>query len=544
MRAKGISPSVLVLIIIASVMLSMWGFYATAMFDLPGGGGFGGGGVIATVGCSAGNCTACADKDPCVGAVGCDWKGSNLIQAGIVYCFDNKVSRWSGSAISQKDTTLPFKGMPAALGISEVDVLAGAVSTVNITMAKLAGKPYSVSAPNGIVYAYYEIRGQAASLTNVKASFTVDNAWMDNNGIGSDTLKVWRAADGESSFTELDSTIAGAANGNGDIITASADGFSYWAVTGEQVCSGAVSLSLPSTAETGQTVTASASGLSYCAGHFIYIKKDTCAGTAVCTITAGASGGSCSFALPSTEGDYNYAACVDISGSGTFSGSGESDTATVAVSAPAITGPVCGDGTCDAGETPTTCPADCTNIGGDNGTGGVTGPTCGNNILEIGEDCEGKNLGGKTCANIGQDFTGGTLKCGADCLFDTSGCIAAVHAVTAQDALAAVKSATDAITTARTDGKDVTSAVTLLNGAIAAYNTGDYASAKTKAEAAQLAAEAAQKSEAELPILNVLIVMIMLIAVGGGLYYFFRPGKSAAGRKKSSYETAEIPGQA
>jgi hypothetical protein len=48
-------------------------------------------------------------------------------------------------------------------------------------------------------------------------------------------------------------------------------------------------------------------------------------------------------------------------------------------------------------------------------------PLCGNGKIDSGEDCDGTNLGGKTCKDFG--FTGGTLVCkSTDCTFDTSGC--------------------------------------------------------------------------------------------------------------------------
>jgi len=49
-------------------------------------------------------------------------------------------------------------------------------------------------------------------------------------------------------------------------------------------------------------------------------------------------------------------------------------------------------------------------------------PTCNNGTLESGEDCDGTNLDGNTCQSIGQDFTGGTLKCSASCAFNTASC--------------------------------------------------------------------------------------------------------------------------
>ncbi|MBI4018475.1 MAG: PGF-pre-PGF domain-containing protein [Candidatus Aenigmarchaeota archaeon] len=48
---------------------------------------------------------------------------------------------------------------------------------------------------------------------------------------------------------------------------------------------------------------------------------------------------------------------------------------------------------------------------------------CGNNILETGEECDEQQLGGQTCVSKG--YASGTLKCGANCKFDTSACVAA-----------------------------------------------------------------------------------------------------------------------
>src|SRR5690606_36210012 len=47
--------------------------------------------------------------------------------------------------------------------------------------------------------------------------------------------------------------------------------------------------------------------------------------------------------------------------------------------------------------------------------------TCTGIARDPGEDCDGSDLAGKTCADFG--FAGGDLRCAA-CRFDTSGCIA------------------------------------------------------------------------------------------------------------------------
>jgi hypothetical protein len=50
----------------------------------------------------------------------------------------------------------------------------------------------------------------------------------------------------------------------------------------------------------------------------------------------------------------------------------------------------------------------------------VKPPTCGNGKLDAGEECDGTDLGQKTCVSLG--YTGGELKCGAACALDKSGC--------------------------------------------------------------------------------------------------------------------------
>ncbi|MFV8756684.1 hypothetical protein ACNOYE_39575 [Nannocystaceae bacterium ST9] len=49
-------------------------------------------------------------------------------------------------------------------------------------------------------------------------------------------------------------------------------------------------------------------------------------------------------------------------------------------------------------------------------------PACGNGQVDLdqGEQCEGAQLDGKSCLDLG--FAGGTLACTPGCLFDTSGC--------------------------------------------------------------------------------------------------------------------------
>ena len=81
---------------------------------------------------------------------------------------------------------------------------------------------------------------------------------------------------------------------------------------------------------------------------------------------------------------------------------------------PAVTGSFCcGDGICDDPEIGSSCELDC-----------GTAPFCGNDITEQGEICDGIDLNGDTCADVG--FSGGTLACQSNCLnYDTSNCTSA-----------------------------------------------------------------------------------------------------------------------
>lgn len=45
---------------------------------------------------------------------------------------------------------------------------------------------------------------------------------------------------------------------------------------------------------------------------------------------------------------------------------------------------------------------------------------CGNDLIEGSEECDGSNLDGKTCVDLG--YVGGILACKADCTFNVSGC--------------------------------------------------------------------------------------------------------------------------
>lgn len=58
---------------------------------------------------------------------------------------------------------------------------------------------------------------------------------------------------------------------------------------------------------------------------------------------------------------------------------------------------------------------------------GPAQPECGNGIAEMGEVCDGNDLLGQTCADLG--YIGGTLGCTENCTLDTSQCLQSGHCV-------------------------------------------------------------------------------------------------------------------
>ncbi len=51
-----------------------------------------------------------------------------------------------------------------------------------------------------------------------------------------------------------------------------------------------------------------------------------------------------------------------------------------------------------------------------------TQPVCGNDILEPTEECDGPDLGGVSCIDLGEGFSGGNLGCTSLCLYDRADC--------------------------------------------------------------------------------------------------------------------------
>jgi len=100
-------------------------------------------------------------------------------------------------------------------------------------------------------------------------------------------------------------------------------------------CSGIPQLSLvPNPAGAGGRVTANITGLSNCQGKEIKLVAGTnCSSDSVGQTTIGEEGanGAIEFIAPSSEGNYNYTACIDINDDGDYEDVGEHDTETLTV---------------------------------------------------------------------------------------------------------------------------------------------------------------------------------------------------------------------
>ncbi len=69
------------------------------------------------------------------------------------------------------------------------------------------------------------------------------------------------------------------------------------------------------------------------------------------------------------------------------------------------------------------CFPNCTLDGSDCKTGGGPTPVCGNGVKEAGEQCDGNDVGAATCASTtGDPDSTGAVKCFPNCTFDTGGC--------------------------------------------------------------------------------------------------------------------------
>ena len=73
------------------------------------------------------------------------------------------------------------------------------------------------------------------------------------------------------------------------------------------------------------------------------------------------------------------------------------------------------DGSTDDGPAVTTGPDPSETGPGEGSSSGGMGSVCGDGMAEVGEECDGVDLGGLSCPDVDPTFTGGTLACTAGC---------------------------------------------------------------------------------------------------------------------------------
>lgn len=154
-----------------------------------------------------------------------------------------------------------------------------------------------------------------------------------------------------------------------------------------------------------------------------------CGWLAACVETAGVGGEA--FGDDSTfTGTDTGGVTVTVTGaettSSTSSTSGATDASTTDVS---TSGGESSSGVASSGEESSSAGG---SSSGESSSSGAA-PVCGNGVVDVGEMCDGNDLDGQTCAQMG--LPAGTLTCSASCQsFDTSGCCLALGVVCAADA--------------------------------------------------------------------------------------------------------------
>ncbi|WP_106390619.1 hypothetical protein [Enhygromyxa salina] len=118
-----------------------------------------------------------------------------------------------------------------------------------------------------------------------------------------------------------------------------------------------------------------------------------------------------------TQGYSTQQTGADTDTSGDSAESGDSADTEVPQDLPSGDGD--GDGDTDPGDTGTGDGDGDTGPGDGDTTGN---PICGNGLIDDGEQCDGGNLGGFTCMDLG--YSGGTLGCDPiTCTYDAAACV-------------------------------------------------------------------------------------------------------------------------
>lgn len=83
-------------------------------------------------------------------------------------------------------------------------------------------------------------------------------------------------------------------------------------------CQGAVHLTFYYGTAANNTVSTNITGVENCDKFVGHLKSKDCGGAAICSFNMLPGGGVCSFPLPTTPGEYRYAACLDMNNNGKY----------------------------------------------------------------------------------------------------------------------------------------------------------------------------------------------------------------------------------
>jgi PGF-pre-PGF domain-containing protein len=140
------------------------------------------------------------------------------------------------------------------------------VTSVDISVEKLAGKPADVAAVIGTVYKYINISQKNLEDSNLESAyikFKIEKSWITNNSIDSSTIALYRYANGQWNKLPTEQT---SSDGNYLYFKTTVPGFSYFAIMSQSTsvtttavttttAVGATTTTPPTVLAAGQTTT-------------------------------------------------------------------------------------------------------------------------------------------------------------------------------------------------------------------------------------------------------------------------------------------------
>ena len=271
--------------------------------------------------CDSDHCDNCQTQEKCENA-GCTWDNDTQEceePAPPPYT----VEKETGKIVLKISLILGGKTAEYEIGTVDdlsirklsIDMKENGTAASQIHFTRLYETPEEVTEPEDNVYEYFNTSLQTVTnddFNSATIEFAVSRDWIDANSIDATTVKLSRWDVDSLNWEEL-TTAEVSSDAEEITYSAVSSHLSIFSITGEgaaEICTGKVSLELDSTAVPEASVTSSVSGLSGCTGKKVEIRKDSCNGPEVCTISVSGEGGTCDFTAPDEEGTYVYYACA------------------------------------------------------------------------------------------------------------------------------------------------------------------------------------------------------------------------------------------